>query len=663
MKSPAIAGLFLSPMPIQLAPHRTALALSGLLAITLAVYVNGLFGGFQFDDYPNIVENEFLLLAGGSWQSWWDAAISSGAGLLRRPVSMLSFAINAYFTGMDPVAFKLINVLIHLANGLLAYRLALILIPHLASRSTQPTQPQLLHPQIPALLIASAWLLHPLQVSNVLYVVQRMNLLAAFFTFAALLCYASLRLRQQTAGGCQPLRLLGLVVFTALAVLSKENGALIPLFVVVIELFCFRFRSMRPRDAVAVRWGLLLLVAAPAVLALAYAACRPDWLLAGYAIRDFDLADRLLTQARMLWHYLLWSLLPNPHWMGLYHDDIPYSTQLTTPWSTLPAIIGLAGLLYAAWRFRQSHPGLGFAIAWFFAGHVLESTALPLEMVFEHRQYLPLYGILLGLVSSLSWPAQQRPRALALGASALLLLSLALLTAQRSWTWGDPVRLALATAQDHPDSPRSLYDAGRVLVEQQHPESGKSERLNLARIHLAKAMQLSPGYVHPAVTMAMTYQADGIVPPALLAEITRRIGHSHLPSPTPGLLLIRTAAAGRLKISPEAMGTLVEAMLANKSMDALSRGLVLTNYGNYLARYANDPQAAIAVSLAAIEIEPRYALFQLNAAYLAERLGQAEIAIQHLHNAELLDVTGIYRIEITTLRRKLESQAAGSPAP
>ena len=649
-------------MPTQLAPHRIALALSSLLTITLAVYLRGLFGGFQFDDYPNIVENEFLLLAGSSWQSWWDAAFSSGAGLLRRPVSMLSFAINAHFNGMDPVVFKLFNVLIHLANGLLAYRLALLLIPQLASRTRQD-QARSLHPQIAAWLIAAAWLLHPLQVSNVLYVVQRMNLLAAFFTLAALLCYTSLRLRQQTLGGYQPLRLLGLAVFTVLAVLSKENGALVPAFILVIELFCFRFGAMRRRDALAVRWGLLLVVVVPALLALAYAVYRHDWMLAGYAIRDFDLTDRLLTQARMLWHYLLWSLLPNPHWMGLYHDDIPYSTQLTTPWSTLPAIIGLAGLLYAAWRFRQSRPGLSFAIAWFLAGHLLESTVLPLEMVFEHRQYLPLYGILLGLVASLSWPVQQGPRALALAASALLLLSLALLTAQRSWTWGDPVRLALATAQDHPDSPRSLYDAGRVLVEQQHPESEKAERLNIARIHLAKAMQLSPGYVHPAVTMAMTYQADGIVPPALLTEITQRISQTYLLSPLPELLLIRTAAAGRLKISPEAMAGIVEAMLANKSVDALTRGLVLSNYGNYLARYANDPQAAIAVSLAAIEIEPRYALFQLNAAYLAERLGQAEIAIQHLRNAELLDVTGIYQIEITTLRSKLESQTADSPAP
>ena len=650
-------------MPTQLTPHRTALALSGLLAITLAVYIRGLFGGFQFDDYPNIVENEFLLLAGGTWQSWWDAAFSSGAGLLRRPVSMLSFAINAHFSGMDPVAFKLFNILIHLASGLAAYRLALLLVPQLASRNIWQEQAQILHPQIPALLIAAAWLLHPLQVSNVLYVVQRMNLLAALFTFAALLCYASLRLRQQTVAGYQPLRLLGLGVFTAMAVLSKENGALVPLFVLVIELFCFRFNAVRRHDALVVRWGLVLIVAVPAVLALAYTAYRPDWLLGAYAIRDFDLCDRLLTQARMLWHYLLWSLLPNPHWMGLYHDDIPYSTQLTKPWSTLPAIIGLAGLLYAAWRFRHSRPGVSFAIAWFFAGHLLESTVLPLEMVFEHRQYLPLYGILLGLISSLTWPARQGVRTLALGASAALLLPLALLTAQRSWTWGDPMRLALTTVQDHPDSPRSLYDAGRLLVEQRQPESEKNERLKLARRYLARAMQLSPGYVHPAVTMAMTYQAEGIVPPDLLADITKRIQKTHLLSPLPELLLIRTAASGRLQISPEAMSAIVEATLANSSVDALTRGLVLTNYGNYLSNYAKDPQAAIAVSLAAIEIEPRYALFQLNAAYLAEQLGQATFASQHLHNAELLDATGIYQIEIAMLRKKLESQTADSPTP
>lgn len=635
--------------------RHSPLLLTGLLTLTLALYLRGLFGGFLFDDYPNIVDNDFLLHLDGSWQSWKNAALSSGAGLLRRPVSMLSFALNAYFTGMDPAAFKLFNVFIHLISGVLAYRLALLLIPLLATRNGTATQLSATSQRLLALLVAAAWLLHPLHVSNVLYVVQRMNLLAALFTLAALLCYTVMRHRQLAGTTGSRWQLAGFAGFSLLALLSKENGALIPFFVLVIELFAFRFAAASPVHRNLVRWGLGLCVGAPAVFAIVYMACNPEWLLSGYSTRDFDLMERLLTQTRVFWHYLLWTFIPNIHWMGLYHDDIAYSKSLTTPWSTLPALLGIAGLMITGWRMRNAAPGLCFAIAWLLVGHALESTVIPLEMVFEHRQYLPMYGVFLGLVAALATTLQSLPR-LALWLSLAALLALTLLTAQRSRLWGDPQHLMLSMAQDHPHSPRSLFEAGRALLDQPGSVDERHQRALAGRDYFSRAMQLSPTYVHPAASMVMTYQHEAAVPAALMADLTHRTAHMQRLSPLPILLVIRAAAHKQLKIAPEAMAALVNATLGNPSADNLSRGLVLTNYGNYLATAANDPQAAIGVTLAAIELEPRYALFQLNAAYLAEQLGQPQLATQHLANAELLDAIGEYKDEIVALREKLNAK-------
>ena len=104
------------------------------------------------------------------------------------------------------------------------------------------------------------------------------------------------------------------------------------------------------------------------------------WLWAGYELRSFTLLERLLTEARVLWFYLGLIVLPRFEAFGLYHDDISLSTGLLMPWTTLPALLGLAGLVGIAWHVRNRAPLLAFGIAWFLIGHSLESTVLPLEI-------------------------------------------------------------------------------------------------------------------------------------------------------------------------------------------------------------------------------------------------------------------------------------------
>ena len=241
-----------------------------------------------------------------------------------------------------------------------------------------------------ALVVALLWTLHPLQISTVGYVVQRMTILSALFSVWALLLYA--RLRVAGRGGVVAWA-LPLCVLPALAILSKENGFLIPVLLLTLEATLFWFRDEgRSRRLLVAYFGLV------AVLGLCLALLLlldPDRLLAGYGGRPFDLAERLLTQARVVAMYVGQILLPRLNAMPFFYDGLPHSTGWLTPPETLASALFLLALAGLALALRHRRPLAAFGIALFFAGHLMESTILPLELAFEHRNYLPSLGLIL----------------------------------------------------------------------------------------------------------------------------------------------------------------------------------------------------------------------------------------------------------------------------
>jgi hypothetical protein len=368
--------------------------LPGVLAIGLLLcgllYWPGLHGSFLFDDAANITANPALPLFDGSLSSLISASTNGVASPLGRPLSMASFALNLHYFGPGPFSFKLVNLLIHLANGLLVFTFFRQLWPAFAPERK---------PCFPALCAAAAWLLHPLNLTPVLFVVQRMTSLAALFTLAALCLYVAGR-RMQGRSGWLPVA-IALLVCWPLGLLSKESAAVLPLFLLLCEYFVLgglrRFSSRT------------LLAGAGAAILLGIVTLALVWtpLASGYAFRDFSLAERLMTEARVLWFYLLQILLPMPDLFALHHDDIAISRGMVQPATTLVAIIGWIAVMVLAIRYRRRLPLLSFAIAWFLVAHLLESTILPLEIAYEHRNYLASLGILLWLASLLPaypWP-------------------------------------------------------------------------------------------------------------------------------------------------------------------------------------------------------------------------------------------------------------------
>lgn len=411
------------------------LAAAGGLAFFL--YRLGFVASWTFDD-P-------LTLRGLAQVSDLGSALSfvfgwSGTGYPGRPLALASFLLNADDWPGNPAGFRLVNALLHIGNGLLVALLArkvAVAVPHLASRANGF-----------AVTLAALWLLHPFLASTSLFAVQRMTLLAACFTLLGLLAYLHGRrwLATHPVKGYAWMS-SGLIGFGLLGYFSKENGALLPILAGVLELTVLSlYAPLRQRYWTVWR---ILFFAGPLLLLCGYAIWNWGGMLDSYAYyRSFSMGDRLASQGLILVDYLRQILVPDIGRMGPMQDDTSYLRPMGP--LTLAVCLAWLGAAAAAVYWRKRIPALSFAVLFFLAGHLLESTIFPLELYFEHRNYLPSLGPLAGLVALL-WSYQPIWRWLSMGLVAVAGLLLWTVTS----TWGQPLLAAHVWATAHPTSNRA----------------------------------------------------------------------------------------------------------------------------------------------------------------------------------------------------------------
>lgn len=445
--------------------NQQLVALSLILAITCLIYWPGLQGPLLFDDNYNLAPiNDWL----NGLRGWASVVFGNDSGILGRPVAMASFVLNTRLLGPDVWHFKLVNLLLHVGNGALVYILfrRIALDGGLLARQT-PASAWI------AVLGASIWLLHPLLVSTVLYVVQRMAILSATFTLITMIAYLYGRLRIAQGRSAWPWFLLAFAA-TALASLSKENGALAPAMCALLELFLFAPRKDQRRQIASTAF-IAAALALPALVAILLTLTKNNLIVEGYTNRPFSLEDRLLTQPRVLWDYIGSILLPHGPGLGLYHDDYRISRSLLDPPSTVFAIAGWVATLAIAWRARTKIPGASLGLGLFLVGHALESTIFPLLMYFEHRNYLPAAGAIWAALSLLTFAAQSvYPRmnhgtAIFGAASVGLLAVLSLATAARARIWISQESIISQSLQYHPHSRWLRMDAAAWALRQTPP--------------------------------------------------------------------------------------------------------------------------------------------------------------------------------------------------
>lgn len=484
--------------PPAMRPSWHLWVLATAFVITIAVYWPGLQGGFLFDDYPNIVDNKGVQPSDASLASLVAAALSSPASDFKRPLASLSFAANYLVTGIDPYWMKLTNLAIHLLNGLLVFMLAralLLCVPGGGERRRAG---------LIAALIAGSWMLLPINFTAVMYVVQRMESMANFFVLLGLIGYVTGRRRMLdgslVSSGGFVLCLSSITLPTAIGVLSKETAIMLPLYALSIEWALFRFGragaipdlgrrevETRRRDPRIVALFLLVLIL-PMIMGLAWlmpGLLKPD----AWATRDFSLHTRLLSEARIIVDYIVWTVMPTPGELSFYHDDFRVSTGLLSPWSTLASVGVLGTLIALAMWLRCRRPLIALGIVLFLGCQLLTGTILPLELIYEHRNYFASFGLLLALIPLLAVP---RDVPFALPRHALLaglILFWAALTALTAYSWGNPLRLAEDLAARAPQSPRAQYELGRTfIIYSNYDPSSPFTRLAYAPLERAAAL-------------------------------------------------------------------------------------------------------------------------------------------------------------------------------
>lgn len=432
---------------------------------------------FHFDDGLNISRHPPIMIERLTAESVLNAGRESF--LPSRPLPSMTFAVDWWRGNGSPKAFQQTNVAIHAASSLVIFALLFTVLLRTGHSESIAG--------LAAFIAAALWACHPIHVQAVTYIVQRMASMAAFFTVLTVLLYI---LGRGKNGWRSALLFTFAGVFWVLGLASKETAAIAPFLVLLAEYGVVRHGQN------LIRTGFdRVLLALPAIIGILvvvdiWSGAGPlsDAFLPGYEIRDFTLGERLLTQPRVIAFHISQILWPLPVRFSLEHD-LPVSVGLFSPAQTFTAfaavvtwcVAGIWALFQRQWRV------IGFFLLWLPATLVIESTFIPLEMVFEHRMYMASVGLAglasLGLASVMTQYRLGLP--MVLGVSVIVAALLIVSTSQRVPIWQSTLRLAEANVERAPNNARSWSTLASVL---HNAGRGWSEVMPLA----AKSLELNP---------------------------------------------------------------------------------------------------------------------------------------------------------------------------
>lgn len=638
------------------------LLLVALLA-ALVAYRPGLNGPFVFDDGINVVNNQHLRLSEFSRNSLNEVVFSISNGQFRRPLAMLSFAFDFYLDRnkaepfLSAFTFKVTNLVIHLLNGIAVYFLTYLLVALYRERRQAELSP--VYPAWLALAVSAAWLLHPLNLTSVLYVVQRMASLAALFSFTGLSVYllGRARLDNGQRGGRAAI-LVCLLIFAPLALFSKENGILLPFLMLVVEVFLFRFETRQPsaRRFLIVFFGVFVVL--PALVLSGYLAFHSDLLLAGYARRDFVWEERLMTEARVVWFYLYQIILPNTAAMGIYHDDFIISHSVLDPLTTLPAILGILALVTGVWFWRQRAPLVAFGICFFLVGHSLESSIIPLELVHEHRNYLPMYGILLAFFHLLLNPLLAVTTRLPRRVLGVLLIPLfAAGTFSRASDWSGAESLWAAEVRHHPESRRANTAMGDYYANAlSFDPLVKESNYQLARQAYENNTALDRydiGALFGLLRLCELYAKP--VEKIWIADLVHGLQSSSIPANTNEYLVVLasclTHAGCPLQLSE--VDQVIRAPLSNSKVVGSDKALILYALTYYLVNVRHDYVAADVAIRQAIALNPQDINLQLWLVTVLIASNRMAEARQQIDFIKMIDTRNMRAKDVALLEEQL----------
>jgi hypothetical protein len=643
-----------------------------LVLITVALYRAGLNGAFLFDDFPNIVDNPGVKPNDASIESLARVALSSPSSEFKRPLASLSFGANYLVTGSDPYWMKVTNLVIHVLNGWLVFLLARRILRSVLS-SPLTIDPE--RSDISAALIAGAWLLLPINLTAVLYVVQRMESLANLFVLAGLLGYLQAREAMRGYGDRRwfVAAVGALIVAAGLGAMAKETAVMLPLYAFVAELVLFTNRPTEApgvstfRHTRALRILFLVILWLPMILGLVWllpGLLRPS----GWSTREFTMSTRLLTEARVVVDYLGWTIIPRPDALSFYHDDFVISQEWLSPWSTLASASVLAGMVFVAWSARRRLPTVTLGIGFFIACHLLTATILPLELVYEHRNYFASFGVLLAIVPLAAQPALFTNAGgpgislkligpVALGC---LFVIWAIITGVTSSAWSSPLSLARELAARAPGSPRAQYELGRTyIILSGYDPSSPFTQLAYAPLEAAAALPHS-GVLAEQALIFMNARIDRPVEDAWWESMNRKLRESKV------TVQDESALASLVSCVESKLCDLPTGRLAQAFYAALSHGTpsarLLGNYGNFAWNQLADHSLGTRMLESAVSKQPNEAAYRITLARMYIAQDRIPDAMKQKAYLVARNASGVYSQDVSAIDSALKAAGITSHA-
>ena len=565
------------------------------------IYTDTLSGPFIFDDMPNIRQNPHIRLTHLSFGDLAHVIVKSRAP--NRPVANISFALNYYLHRYNVVGYHLVNILIHLTCGLLLY-----LLVKSTLRITGCGAPSVYEQWIP-LFTALLWMIHPLQTQSISYIVQRMNSMAAMFYVLSLLLY--IKFRMAAAQKRRWILLGGCILSGFLALGTKENTATLPFFIFLYEWFFFQQLSVHwlKRHALTLT---AIAVTLALVSGLYIGVNQLQKIDLGYSLRDFTAGQRLLTELRVVIFYVSLLFWPHPSRLNLDHDFSLSHSLFQPPTTAICLLIILASILGAVCFARRDRL-LSFCVIWFFGNLVIESSVIGLELVFEHRTYLPsMLAILLAVVVVFRLI---KPQWLGIGLLCMAAALGSIWTFQRNQVWTDDIALWRDCVKKSPQKARSYNNLALALA--------RRGNFKEAMANYQKALMLKPDYARAHYNLGVILAKYG--------KLDEGVHH------------LRTA----VNLDPnsaEAQNNLGVALLIQGHLDAaivhLQNALKIVPYyaeahnnlGKAMQLRGNLPMA-VKHYQTAVHLDPGYVKAHTNLGIILKQMGRLEEAKQHLAKA------------------------------
>jgi tetratricopeptide (TPR) repeat protein len=355
-----------------------------LFIVIVVIYSNSVGAIWTLDDGQNILKNSRIHIEDLQFETllgtmYLPPAPNQGENSeISRPLAQLSFALNWYVGKDSPIGYRVVNIVIHCLTAFFLF----LTIRDLLRTIALPGG--LANTESIALLSSLLWAVNPIQSQAVVYIVQRMSLLAGLFYLVSMWTYIRGRLAEPA---CRWRWYVAAVLAFAAAAGAKENSLILPATIILVEATFFWDRRSRglPRRLVLMIsiWICLVLALVAWLFKTGQLACYLD-----YSGRLFTLTERLLTQPRVLLFYLSQIAYPIPLRLSIEHD-VEISRSLLDPWTTTPAILLVLAIVILSLIQIRRRPLISFAVLFYFLNHVIESSIIPLELIFEHRNYLP----------------------------------------------------------------------------------------------------------------------------------------------------------------------------------------------------------------------------------------------------------------------------------